>query len=50
MENKKKSKEIKVAVYITCRSCGCEYLEDKEWIIEDFKSECPVCGKTLVIS
>lgn len=37
------------ALYITCRSCGCEYLERKEWFMNDLNTKCPCCGDILII-
>ena len=47
---KKKQKEEKPvveAIWITCRFCGTERIEEKAWVIEDLKTECPVCGTIL---
>lgn len=42
-----KKEIVEKAVYVTCRSCGCEYLEQKEWIMNDFTTSCPACKVKL---
>lgn len=46
---KKKKEIIERGVWVTCPSCGTEYLESKAWILEDGISECPICGAKLGI-
>ena len=46
-------KEYKTqAVYVICHFCGCEYIEDKGWIMNSINKEtkCPVCGTILKIT
>ena len=45
-----KKDEYNKAVWIFCRSCGCEYIEEKEWITNDGFVECPVCNHRLETS
>ena len=35
------------AIYVVCRNCGCEYLEDKSWFKHDNKTKCPMCDNVL---
>lgn len=35
------------AVYIECRTCGLNYIEEKEWLFRDGKTECPYCRMIL---
>lgn len=37
----------KRAIYIRCKECGFEYLEDKEWFIQNEETECPNCKSIL---
>ncbi len=36
-------------VFITCRQCGCEYIEEKDWIKKDGRTKCPLCDSILKI-
>ena len=49
MVKEKKARYTEQAIFITCRSCGCEYLESKEWFSGDNKTECPMCGNILEV-
>ena len=44
---KKPEEIIQRGVWVTCRECGTEFLEDKSWILEDGIVECPICGNKL---
>lgn len=43
----KKQKPVN-GVYTICRSCGCDYVEEKSWL-EDYPRilECPLCGNRV---
>ena len=38
------------AVWIYCRNCGCEYLEERQWVLADGLVECPNCKNKLRIT
>jgi hypothetical protein len=42
-------KKIKKAFWIYCRSCGIEYLDEKEWVSQQGITECPACKNKLRI-
>ena len=46
-EKRKKKKAIGRALWIVCRYCGIEYLEEKESVKNDGYVECPNCGARL---
>ncbi len=46
---KKKERKPEKAFWIYCRSCGCEYLEPKDWFEFDHRTGCPSCGNILTI-
>ena len=46
---KVKEEHFEEAVWIVCRECGLEYIESKEWIMQDFKTDCPFCKSVLKV-
>lgn len=49
MVKEKHKLEIK-AFRIHCHECGCEYLEEINWVESVSKSECPNCHTILIIT
>jgi hypothetical protein len=44
------AKNIKKGVFIKCRKCGINYIEDMEWIMKDGISPCPNCQNELLLN